>query len=235
MSHTSPKGWDCQFRHDDHTRVRASRRSARRGAFTLIELLTVISIIAVVAGLVVGLAPGAARLMRTKRVEGDLNQLISAIEQYHAVKGYYPPDNSLRDNPPLVNSGTNALYYELKGWNYSSVDDRTAGTLERTGPLYTRTLQQVFHRGGIANSSAVPGDPNVKDFLPNLKTNQVFRASLGSFAVDLLKVPVPGPGGVLANPWHYVSTSPTNNPGKFDLWAEVQVGKDIRIIGNWKE
>src|SRR5207248_2997454 len=53
-----------------------------RAAFTLIELLTVISIIGIVAGLIIGLAPGATRAMHNKRVEGDLQQLLTAIEQY---------------------------------------------------------------------------------------------------------------------------------------------------------
>jgi hypothetical protein len=46
--------------------------------------------------------------------------------------------------------------------------------------------------------------------------------------------PVPSNKGL--NPWRYVSTNPTNNPGSFDLWAEIPVGRDrVKIIGNWKE
>jgi prepilin-type N-terminal cleavage/methylation domain-containing protein len=41
-----------------------------RLAFTLIELLTVISIIAVLAGMVVGLAPVASAKMKEARVRG---------------------------------------------------------------------------------------------------------------------------------------------------------------------
>jgi len=37
------------------------------------------------------------------------------------------------------------------------------------------------------------------------------------------------------NPWRYVSTNPTNNPGRFDLWAELPTGRNSTplIIGNW--
>lgn len=213
-------------------------RGTGQCGFTLIELLTVISIIAVVAGLIVGLAPGAARMMRIRRVEGELNQLVTAIEQYHALKGYYPPDNALSANPPLVDPAVNPLYYELKGWTYTSVNNASAGILAQNGPLYTTTLRQAFHRPGIANSS-LANDPNatdkVKDFLPNLSPSRVARVVVAGAPVDLLTVPVPGPGGLRTNTWHYVSSSPTNNPGKFDLWAEVQLGKDTKIIGNWKE
>ena len=45
--------------------------------------------------------------------------------------------------------------------------------------------------------------------------------------------PVPTNPGL--NPWRYVSTNPTNNPGRYDLWAELPVGRsaDPLIIGNW--
>ena len=49
------------------------------------------------------------------------------------------------------------------------------------------------------------------------------------------------------NPWHYNSSDPTNNPGKFDLWAEFQLARqgnvqtdengrryvEYYVIGNW--
>jgi hypothetical protein len=35
------------------------------------------------------------------------------------------------------------------------------------------------------------------------------------------------------NPWRYVSSNPTNNPGRFDLWAEFVDGRTVRMISNW--
>ncbi len=60
--------------------------------------------------------------------------------------------------------------------------------------------------------------------------------------VELLVTPFPWPAGApepapipgsRINPWRYVSTSPTNNPGNYDLWAEVYAGKEKRIFKNW--
>lgn len=34
--------------------------------------------------------------------------------------------------------------------------------------------------------------------------------------------------------WRYVSSSPANNPGKFDLWIEVKTKSQTVTIGNWK-
>jgi len=36
------------------------------------------------------------------------------------------------------------------------------------------------------------------------------------------------------SPWRYVSSAPTNNPGKFDLWNEVKTKIRTVIIGNWR-
>ena len=52
------------------------------GAFTLVELLVVISIIGLLAGMLVGLAPAAMAKMRDARVRVELNQLVAAIEEY---------------------------------------------------------------------------------------------------------------------------------------------------------
>jgi len=43
--------------------------------------------------------------------------------------------------------------------------------------------------------------------------------------------PIPTNPGL--NPWRYVSTSPTNTPGRFDLWAELRDRDKTNIIGNW--
>lgn len=43
--------------------------------------------------------------------------------------------------------------------------------------------------------------------------------------------PVPSNPGL--NPWRYVSTNPTNNPGRFDLWAEILEGDRTNVFGNW--
>ncbi|MFM7817505.1 MAG: type II secretion system protein, partial [Verrucomicrobiota bacterium] len=69
-------------------RILSNQVSAIRGrsarAFSLIELLVVISIIAVLAGLVVGVAPVASKRMREARIRAELAALVTAIESYKA-------------------------------------------------------------------------------------------------------------------------------------------------------
>jgi len=37
------------------------------------------------------------------------------------------------------------------------------------------------------------------------------------------------------NPWHYVSTNPTNNPGSYDLWVDVLIGTKTNRVSNWSK
>jgi prepilin-type N-terminal cleavage/methylation domain-containing protein len=203
-------------------------------AFTLIELLTVISIIGLVAGLIIGLAPAASRQMRIKRVEGDLQQLVTAIDNFKAKYGHYPPDNVvetvvLGNRVKIVNPATNQLYYELIGTLFTN---NLFKPLKGVSFLNLSTVATAFHRDGFVNSAEDPKD--TRCFLPNLRDNQIGQVSVGGQQqVDVLIVPVKGP--FVPNTWRYVSTSPTNNPDTFDLWAEIVIGKETKRIGNWRE
>jgi prepilin-type N-terminal cleavage/methylation domain-containing protein len=126
-------------------------------AFTLIELLTVISIIAVLAGMVVGLAPVASAKMKEARVRGELAGLVTAIESYKAKFGVYPPDHTYRATFPgvgevtLVNPIMNTLYYELTG---ALVDNRQAlfFTADDEVQLRADVLFNLTGREGFVNA-----------------------------------------------------------------------------------
>src|SRR5688572_19932039 len=91
----------------------ASTQIRRRRAFTLLELLVVIALIGLLASMVVGVSGMASRRMREARVKAELNQIVTAIEDYRGDKGSYPPDNAKGGvdwDPRLT-----PLYYELTG------------------------------------------------------------------------------------------------------------------------
>ncbi len=212
-------------------------RRGERTAFTLIELLVVISIIGVLAGLVVGLSNLAGRKMRENRIRSELNQLMTAIEAYHAKFGHYPPDSVFRGTT-VVNPVTNQLYYELTGTVVDNVK-KEFRPLNRQETISSDTVESFFGTKGFVNSSIDP--KQVKSFM-SFKTGQYQELSSNP-DVELLVVPVPWPAGRPdqpcadnkkgLNPWRYVSKNPTNNPTTFDLWAEYVDGTKIKIICNW--
>ena len=62
----------------------------RRAAFTLLELLTVVAIIAVLAGIVLGVGRHAAETGRIARARAELAALAAALEDYQRGLGDYP-------------------------------------------------------------------------------------------------------------------------------------------------
>lgn len=247
-----------------------------RLAFTLIELLTVISIIAVLAGMVVGLAPVASARMKEARVRGELAGLVTAIESYKAKFGVYPPDHTYKATFPGVGEVTavdpimNTLYYELTG---ALVDNQVKGFFSANDEslLLSQKLEEITGREGLVNAiprsgvgALTPADRQLmrRLFSAAFKEGQfaeVFRSTdssgyakfkvmavghsgdasgkKGSGISWPLNIPAaahPIPTNPGLNPWRYVSTNPTNNPTSFDLWAEIIVKGERRIIGNWK-
>ncbi len=240
-------------------------------AFTLVELLVVISIIAVLAGLVVGIAPAASKRMREARIRAELDALVTAIESYKAKYGVYPPDN-FDPVRKVSNPAMNPLYYELTG----VLADNVRGVLmtsDENTLISPNDFQKYFGREGVLNSVAripapTPAEQNKMDkeqkkrlMRHEFKSSQyaeIFRSKTAPGYVDL-EVLAAGSSGDASgkkgggffwpprlpinqhpvqtnpglNPWRYVSTNPTNNPGRFDLWAEIREGDSTNIVGNW--
>lgn len=226
-----------------HTpQIRASR------GFTLIELLTVIAIIAVLAAIGVGLT-GAAKTARVNaRAQSELQQIATAIEAYKGDRGVYPPDNPLTPSgspKQRVNPVINPLYYELRGMEIREGKFRARGLEEGLDP---GDIKAVFGRSGFLNTTVPDGDPS-KTYL-DPKPSSVRRVTIESVPVDLLVSPFDWPGttagpdgqqenapinGSRVNPWRYVSSSPTNNSGGFDLWIDVYTSAkaEKRVFKNW--
>ena len=219
--------------------LRPGRRDARISGFTLIELLVVISIIAVLASMLVGLAGTASRKSKESRIRAERDQYVTAIESYKMSFSTYPPDNF----DPLkntVNPFSNQLFYELTGTTF--VKDRDSFvTLIGNYRINTSYVKQIFNRDGFQNSNEETNQ--VKQFI-HLRAGQfqVQTNANGQIPIPYLVVPVDWPpsrtdnpigAGLTINPWRYVSTSPTNNPNSFDLWADFVLGGKVKTIANW--
>jgi len=218
-----------------------------RLAFTLIELITVIAIMGIIAALVVTMGQAAAQKKKTFAVQGDKNKLITMIDSYHAKLNYYPPDNGLlAANASFPSryegySATNPLLYELFGSTNTNsganliVFNSSAAVPDIQSSAYTK----VFNRGGIANGDAAepqnffqPG-PLPKEYAAYVPGNSTTPPICG------LIVPADLVPGNTNNFWHYDSSSANrHNMSSYDLWAEFYIGTKggnqiIITNGNW--
>ena len=205
--------------------------SASRRAFTLIEMLVVIGIIGLLAAMIVPAMSSAIKRRDISRAEAELRKLDLLINNYKDKWGSYPPDNA-------AGAVTNALYYELSGTTYAAPPISTFTTLDGLEMISTNTANVYFGSPGFLNSAL--GAVQAKNYLPELKPDHSALISTAP-AVRVLTAPgKPAPGntiivnGTPVNPWRYVSSNPIHNPGRFDLWAEIEIGGKTNIIGNWK-
>ncbi|MFI4873216.1 MAG: prepilin-type N-terminal cleavage/methylation domain-containing protein [Phycisphaerales bacterium JB061] len=147
------------------TRLTPSRR-----AFSLIELLVVITIIAVVIAITVPALSGARELARKSSTEASVNSLVQAIGQFQAdnqrAPGYFSPeDMGHEDNLDRGLSSMQNIMLELVGGPVEA-DGLSATNLLRVGPVRS---DQVFVDPsliGIGDKSKGYYTPDAKDYQP---------------------------------------------------------------------
>jgi prepilin-type N-terminal cleavage/methylation domain-containing protein len=99
---------------------------------------------------------------------------------------------------------------------------------ELTGVAIPNAYTNDFGVAGIANINSDAGTNSVpQNFLSGLKSSQYEQIPNKPGAYRLTYAY----GNV---PWRYNSTNPTNNPGSFDLWVELEIAGKKEIVGNWK-
>ena len=98
--------------------ISITNRSGRR-AFTMIELLVVISIIAVLAGLVAMVAKGAMAQSKIKKAQGQIMAMQEGLEEYKRLYGSYPKVAG-GSTDPIVQA--KMLYQALTGDGTNMID-----------------------------------------------------------------------------------------------------------------
>jgi len=203
-------------------------------AFTLIELLTVIAIIGVLAALILPVAGAVKKHQYIYNSQTQMAQLETAIDRYKAAYGFYPPDAP-------GNSMTNQLYYELVGTTNNGAN---YVTLDGSAQILTGQVSTAFPGvGGFVNCTKSNGGEDAsaaRNFLPDLKPNQITVLSNNTVLVTLLIGSVGGPytqyqplGLQDVNPWRYVYPG-VNNPGSYDLWMQLVFAPgQSNLICNW--
>jgi hypothetical protein len=163
------------------------------------------------------------------RVQRD--QLAKSIERYRAQFGFYPP-NHAKNGPERAK--LNPLYYELMGtlWvtNYQAF--RLSSTKDM---LKLERALAAFNMSSFSNSLPAASPPLwPTNFIENL-------GFLSHKDDDVLLLRSPPPDAVDDavqedfNPstWRYAADPSEHNPGKYDLWIELEVLGQHHVIGNW--
>jgi prepilin-type N-terminal cleavage/methylation domain-containing protein len=238
----------------------ARLRNGNAAAFSLIELLVVISIIGVLASLGLVVAGAASRRAKESRVMGELRTIETLIESYRGSVGQVPPDNG------STNPAINQLYYELTGTLYGQENGNGVfSTLSGDQTLSENAVRSIFHAPGFVNSAKSAADIKYKgDVKPSMHQRvspQYFTPlGVGNVEVDVLALPVDGPAtyvpypvfnttpvnltlpqksnpALKINPWLYDSSSRFRNnkqSGGYDLWAETVIGRKHIRFSNWE-
>jgi len=129
-------------------------------AFTLVEVLTVVVIISILAALVTAAVAGAMRAGQRARIAVQMNHVAMALEHYKAEFGEYPPD--MFDDDALVR-------HVRKRW-----------------PRYDAgNAQQIRTAIGNAYSDSPSGNINVNFSVNFLGANPETNSSLGALALWL--------------------------------------------------
>jgi prepilin-type N-terminal cleavage/methylation domain-containing protein len=228
-----------------------NQTGSRRGGFTLVELLVVISIIAVLAALTLSVMGGVSKRQKISIAQAEMQQIETALENYKAKYGVYPPGNP-------TNALANQLYYELTGVTNTVAGPATPNyeTLDGGYQLSGGDFPLIFGGvGGIINCSKSSGEDTVfaKNFLPGLKPSQVTTSTNGNSQgqlVPYLATSVAGPDvsyqpgyaaglGFEGNPFRYVYPG-TNNPNSYDLWVQLSINSTSSttnhyLICNWSQ
>lgn len=173
--------------HSTFTRSTLQTINSRPRAFTLVELLVVITIIGILAGLITAAAIRARITAKNMAVSMELSQLEMALQSYKEKFGEYPPDFAGINDPDAVIA--------------QAAEDAVMRHIRKAFPRYTGTWADILTATGLVK--------------PDLTPQTALAFWLGGMR-DTTGKPV-GFSANPANPFEIVSTSRIKPFYDFDL------------------
>ncbi len=210
-------------------------------AFTLIELLVVISIIGVLAGLTIPALGMIKKQQYLKTARAEMEFLETALENYKAKYGAYPPGNQLTATATYAPAQFNQLYYELAGT--VQINNNSAfQTLDGNSTIQSVDVNTAYKVGGFVNCTKGTGEDDLKakNFLSGIRQKDVYSpVTNNGVATTILVTSVGGPDDNYQplsasglNPIRYVYPG-VNNPNSYDLWVQLVISGKTNLLCNW--
>ena len=140
---------------------------ARRSAFTLVELLTVIAIIGMLAGLVLGLSGYANRKAARSKAFAEMEKLENALEEFRVQNGSYPDG---QPNPTAPTSMTNPVFFA--SFSNALPGDFDFSEIHQTDPWGNAYIYQKVSRFSYRLTSTGPSVLDSSDDISTEKDNQ---------------------------------------------------------------
>ena len=142
-----------------------SCRGVRRGepcynAFTLIELILVVGIIIVLAGLVLSTVGYARKKGARARAETEIAAMSAACENYKADNGVYPSNTDTNNLDPKTGGNPNSPSYSLASFYlYTLLSGDPAGSRSPTGKIYMQFKPNMLLPAGGSGTVTAIADP----------------------------------------------------------------------------
>ena len=151
-------------------RSRFSRR-----AFTLTELLVVIAIMGIIAGFTIPVIKSVKRTQHLKTVRAELDHLETALENYKAQYGVYPPANQNAASAGYQPAQLSQLYYELSG---TTMGGGNFVILDGSASIPTNSVTTAYGVAGFINCTHGGGQDAApaKNFLSGLSSKEIYNS-----------------------------------------------------------
>jgi len=139
----------------------------RRHAFTLVELLTVIAVIAILAGLILSISGYASRKAALSRARTEVAALANACESYKADNGAYP-------HQALANGGSVPAGASIPSDFLYPAGPSATGNSSSGNPLYTNASLELYEALSGDLTASGTGS-STKNYIADLKQDILGR------------------------------------------------------------
>ena len=173
-------------------------------AVTIVELLVVIMIILILAGLILSISSYVQNKGARARAETEIAAMSAALEGYKADNGIYPANDATNSlDPTTATNPSSSSYTSASNYLYIQLSGDSDGNPTTTSSSDTRN----YFGGSLKQSMLGPNPPGANTFL-----RDPFRNSYG---YSTSKNPI-------ANSANYTSANGYNPT--FDLWSTAGTG-----------